>query len=102
MSIATNSCRRLAAGAIGAVTVAGALLVGGAASAQAAPGMVGDPPAAVQVERASPITAVSGLATDRVPTNFAAGRQSGPMPQWWGHHWWHHHHHWWHRWWWWW
>lgn len=104
MLISRNSCRRMAAGALGAGTVAGALLVGAAGPAQAAPEQaLTPPPAAVQMAgtRADLPVAFG----DRADTVFAATWHTAPMPQttWAQHrHWWHHHHHFWHRWWWWW
>ncbi|WP_131813862.1 hypothetical protein [Mycolicibacter kumamotonensis] len=102
MMISRNSCRRVAAGAIGAGVFAGALLSGAAGPAQAAPdGFPASPPATVQVADAPP--ALVGQPQSAGPNVLAIGPQSGPMPQWWGHHWWrHHHHHFWHHWWWWW
>ncbi|WP_131813129.1 hypothetical protein [Mycolicibacter heraklionensis] len=107
MLISRNSCRRVAAGAISAGTIAGALLVGPAGPAQASPGEVAAPlPATVQVagnQVGLPAGVGSRLGIDRAPadTVFATDLRMAPMPQWWGHHWWRHHHLW-HRWWWWW
>lgn len=107
MLISRYSCRRVVAGAIGAGTVAGALLVGPAGPAQASPGEVAAPaPAVVQVAALEvPVVLGNHLAIDRAPadTVFATDFRSAPTPQWWGrHHWWRHHHHLWHHWWWWW
>ncbi|WP_125079563.1 hypothetical protein [Mycobacterium sp. P7213] len=110
MLISRNSCRRMAAGAISVGTVAGALLVGAAGPAQAAPGeAAAQLPAAVQMAgpRADlPAAFGNRVAIDRAPadTVFAATWHTAPAPQTWArhHHWWRHHHHFWHRWWWWW
>ncbi|KLO30129.1 hypothetical protein ABW16_07720 [Mycolicibacter heraklionensis] len=97
----------MAAGAISAGTVAGALLVGAAGPAQASPGEVGaQPPAAVHMAGTPlglPAAVGNRVAIDRAPadTVFATDWRSAPMPQWGRHHWWRHHHFW-HRWWWWW
>lgn len=96
MSISVNSCRRVAAGVVGAGTFVGALL-GGAPSAQAAPAPApAPPPAAVQVAGA-PLDVPMTLGTHFAATDW----RTAPLPQWGRHHWWRHHH-WWHRWWWWW
>lgn len=103
MTISTNSFRRVAAGAIGAGMVAGAVMTGAAGTAQAAPeGFSAPPPATVQL--ADTPLALGGQPQAAGPGALAAGWHAGPMPQWWGHHhWWrHHHHHFWHHWWWWW
>lgn len=101
MSNSVNLRRRVA---IGSVAVGGALLVGTAGPALAAPEAVSEPPpAAVQVSDTlfeAPAAVGSHLAIDRAPgTVFATDSRIAPMPQWWGHHWWGHH--WWHHWWWW-
>ncbi|MGB3521992.1 MAG: hypothetical protein WBA50_11000 [Mycobacterium sp.] len=109
MLISRNSCRRVAAGAIGAGTLAGALLVGATGPAQASPGEVAvPPPTAVHVvgnPAGAPVSLGTRVGIDRAPadTVFASDMRMAPMPQWWGrhHHWWRHHHLW-HRWWWWW
>lgn len=106
MSNSMNPHRRLAVGAIGAGTIAGALLVGTAGPAQAVPEAVSQgPPAAVHVSDTlfeAPALNGSHVAIDRAPgIVFATDSRIAPMPQWWGHHWWRHHRLW-HHWWWWW
>lgn len=96
MSISMDSCRRAAVGGIGAGMLAGALLVGADAAAQAAPAAFSAvPPAAVQSTGAQ-------FAPAAVGAPFATDLRTAPLPQWGPHHRWWGHHHWWRHWWWWW
>lgn len=91
MSIHMSAVRGIAAGAVGAGAVTGALLFGALPAAQAAPAPV-------------PQTASVQLADFVSPLVAPEGMPIGGAPMWWGHHhhhWWHHgfgHHHWWNPW----